>query len=223
MALLDYLIGKQQDPVKNSQQYFNQASDLYNPFIQHGNQAGDILRDKLSQITQDPNAYYNKLIEGYQPSRGFQLEKDEALQAAANTAAAGGRRGSPQDVLDQGMLAARLQKTDLQDYLNNILGIQKTGLEGQQNLYNQGLSAAGAQGGIYGTQGGLAALLSQQANQQRGGRLGALGGLTGGALGFVGSGFNPMGALAGYNLGSSLAGGNAQQLNPNDYREFLKK
>lgn len=183
MALLDFLIGKRQDPAEAAQPYFNKAEGLYNPFLQYGNEAADILRNQFSNMAQNPEDLYNKILGGYQQSEGFKQSRDEALQAAQNSAAASGRRGTPGDLLDQGKLAASLQSADMQNYLRNILGIQGTGLQGAQNLYAGGQNAANALGGIYGTQAGMASQGAIQANQDRLAPLQALAQAGGGVAG----------------------------------------
>jgi hypothetical protein len=64
-----------------------------------------------------------------------------ALGAASNTAAAGGRVGTIGDIKNQAGLENQLLGQDMQQWLDNVLGVKKTGLAGEQGLYNTGFGA----------------------------------------------------------------------------------
>lgn len=134
--------------------------EYYNPYIQKGNAAYDVMSGPLSQMASDPNAFLEALMQHYQPSQSYGLKRDEALRSAGNTAAAGGMRGSLSDIEKESRLTDSLLGDDMQQWLSNIMGIQGAGLQGEQHLYDTGYDATrnltGDLSNVYGTQGSLA-------------------------------------------------------------------
>ena len=147
----------------------NIAHETFDPYINLGQQAGGVAQGQFGQMAQDPMAFINKIMEGYNPSEGYKFQKDELSRAAANTAAAGGMAGTMQDTENQSKLVQGLLSEDMQNWLNNVLGTQKTGLEGETNMYNTGFNASNAMGSdimnALGTQGSLA--FQGQANKNQ--------------------------------------------------------
>ena len=188
MAIFDFLVGKKKDPTKESQPYFDKAMQGYQPYM-----------DVTQQLAQDPGAYLEQLMGGYHQTAGFQESQNEALRAAMSSSAAGGRTGTEEDMINQGMLSNRLTQEDMQKYLQNVSGLLGMGLSG-------GLQGAGGMAGIYGTQAGMGAQQAQETNKGRNSIFSTMGGLAGAAGGAYATG-TPQGALAGYNIGSG-AGSN---------------
>ena len=170
--LSDFFSGGK-NPADAAMPYLNQipgmAKGYYEPYINKGNEAYNIFNPELNQMTSDPAAFLEKLMKGYEPSRGYQLQRDEALKAAGNSAAAGGMRGSSNDISNEARIADTLQGEDMQKWLQNVLGIQTRGQEGEQSLYNQGYNASNALSSdlsnVLGTQASLA--FQGQANQNQ--------------------------------------------------------
>ena len=174
MSWLSRLMGSgQSNPANKAMPYLNQipgvAHQTYDPYIQRGQKAGDIAQGQFDQMSQDPMAFINKLMEGYKPSESYKFQQDELGRGMASTAAAGGMRGTPQDQEAQAKLTQGLLSGDMQQWLQNLLGAQATGLQGEQNMYNTGATASGAMGGdimnALGTQGSLA--FQGQANKNQ--------------------------------------------------------
>lgn len=179
------------NPADAAMPYINQIPGMekgyYDPYINRGNEASNTLSPQFNQMGTDPAAFLEKLMGKYEPSRGYQLQKDEALKSAGNTAAAGGMRGSLNDISNEARITDTLMGNDMQQWLQNVLGINKTGLEGLQHTADQGFNASGALAGdlsnVLGTQAGLA--FNGQANQNKSqsdllsGLMKALGGVAG--------------------------------------------
>lgn len=173
MSWLSNLFGLN-DPSKKAMPYMEQAKgqleqvpDIYkqyfNPYVQQGQSAYNTLNPITSQMATDPAAYLESLMKGYTPSRGYQLQKDEALKAAGATAAAGGRRGTTDDLMNEARIADMLQGQDMQQWLQNAMGIQGQGMAGQQHFYDTGYGASqNLAGGLAGNLGDLANLLQSQ-------------------------------------------------------------
>jgi hypothetical protein len=161
------------NPADAAMPYLNQipgmAKGYYEPYINKGNEAYNTFNPEINQMTSDPAAFLEKIMKGYEPSRGYQLQRDEQLKAAGNSAAAGGMRGSSNDISNEARIADTLQGEDMQKWLQNVLGIQKQGQTGEENLYNTGYNASNALSSdlsnVLGTQAGLA--FQGQANQNK--------------------------------------------------------
>ncbi len=183
MGFFDDLFGRgKSNPAHAAQPYLDQIPGVthgaYDPYINRGNAAGDILGEKYGQMSQDPMAFINAIMNGYKPSEGYQFKKDELGRAASNTAAAGGIRGTNQDQVNQEKIVNGLLGEDMQQWLQNVLGVNNVGLQGENNLYNTGFGASGALAGdlsnTLGTQGQLAFQGQSQKNQSLADILGSI-------------------------------------------------
>lgn len=201
------------NPFDKANEYFQQIPGIlqesYQPYMQQGQSAYNQYSPILNQMTQDPAAYLSQLMSGYEESPYYSNMRDEALKAASATAAAGGRRGTPQDMAQQAKLSAALTGEGMQNWLQNVFNLQNQGLQGQQHLYDVGYGAAGQYGSdmsnYLGQQGTLAYQKQLADNEKKQARknmlLKALTTIGGGALGSV---FGPAGIAAGAALGSKF-------------------
>ncbi|HTF30810.1 MAG TPA: hypothetical protein VK625_18275 [Flavitalea sp.] len=193
MSWLSNFVKGGKNPADAAMPYLNQIPGMgqqyYNPFIQQGQSAYQNMQGPLSQMTQDPAKFLEGIMGSYEPSKGFQLKRDEGLRAAGNTAAAGGMRGSLQDIEGESHLADSLMGEDMQQWLNNVMGIQGRGLSGQQDMYNKGFQASGSLadllGGNMNAQAGLAFQGQNQKNQNNNALFKALAQAFGGLGGFA--------------------------------------
>lgn len=179
------------NPADAAMPYLNQIPGMekgyYDPYIQHGNDAYKILNPQLSKMGSDPAAFLEGLMKNYEPSRGYQLKRDEMLKAAGNTAAAGGMRGSLSDISNEARISDTLMGDDMQQWLQNVLGIQKEGTQGLQHFFDTGFNATRGLtsdlANVLGTQAQLAFQGQANKNQSQGdlfsGLLKALGGIAG--------------------------------------------
>ncbi len=192
---------------------FNQQKGYLDPFIQRGNSAYDTFNPIYTNMAKDPAAFLESLMQNYEPSRGFGLKKDAMLKAAGNTAAPGGMRGSLQDIDQEAKLTDSLLGDDMQQWLQNVLGIQGTGLSGESHLYDTGFDATrglvdASRGlgdnlsNVLGTQAQLAFQGQREKNQRNSDTMSGIGKLAGGAIGAYFGG--PWGAAAGANIGGSF-------------------
>lgn len=192
--MLDFLtnaLGMGGNPANASRDYLSQISPMlhetYDPFIQRGEAAYPGLRDAYNPMMTNPTGYLDQLMKQYKPSQGYNLMRDEGLRAAGNTAAAGGMRGSLGDIQSQARLTDSLMGQDMQQWLNNVMGIQNTGLQGNQGFYNTGYNAASSLGSdlsnVLGTQAQLEFQGAANQNQNKSDLLSALLGAGGAAAG----------------------------------------
>lgn len=173
MGFLSGLLGKSKNPADAAQPYLQQIAPMaqqnLNPYIQQGNQAGQTAFNQYNTMTQDPTAFLNDLFANYSMSEGFKNKRNEALRTSSDAARSGGYAGTFADQKMQAELADSLASQDMQQWLNNVLGIYGTGLEGLQGFQNQGFGAStdltNILGTTLGTQGGLAFQGQAQKNQ----------------------------------------------------------
>lgn len=162
MSILSNFLKGGKNPADAAMPYISQipgvAHQAFDPYIQQGQQAYGTLNPIFEQMSADPSGFLNRLLESYEPSKSYQLRRDEALRAAGNTAAAGGTRGSIQDIEGETSLTDRLLGEDMQSWLNNVLGIQGRGLQGESGFYQTGFESA------KGLESDLANALAQQGN-----------------------------------------------------------
>lgn len=181
---------------KNVDQYLDQIPGIgkqyYEPFVNRGNEAQGQASEAYSRMLQDPTSFVDQIMASYQPSKGYDFKKKNAINAAQNSAAAGGFSGTYNDQMQQSELANGLLSQDMQQYLQNILGVQGTGLAGQQHVGDMGFQASGSLadylGNALGARAGLSFQQGQQANQNQAGTTGMLTGLLGQGIGMLGSG-----------------------------------
>lgn len=134
------------NPATSGQSYLDKVPgyvDTYmQPYINMGQTAGGIAQGQYSQMASDPSAYYNNIYSSYEPSDYYQYQSDQLGQEQANTAAAGGFSGTTNDQNSQMTTQNALLNNDWNQYLNSVLGIQNTGLAGEQAMYNTGFDAS---------------------------------------------------------------------------------
>jgi hypothetical protein len=162
------------------------------PYINRGNAAYDVFAPQYSKMGANPAEFLSGLQAKYQESPWEKIKRNEAMQAAASTANAGGYRGNIGDIINQGRLSERLQGAGMQDWLAQVLGIQGAGLNGLQNTYNQGAEAsrslAGDWANVLGTKSQLAYNGANQRNQNLTNLFSMIGSLGGAGLGAWGGG-----------------------------------
>jgi hypothetical protein len=209
-ALTEKLFPKQKDPSEAAMPFLEKIPGMlqeqYGPYQQQGQDAYGQMNPVLNQMTSDPAAFLESLGKNYQQSPGYNFKRDEMLKAAGNSAASGGMAGSLSDIQNQGRLAEMLAGDDYQQWLQNAMGVQGMGLQGQQGLYNTGFNAssnmAGDLSNVLGSQSSLA--FQGQANKNKSQADIAKALMT--ALGAVGGGIagGPGGAMAGAKFGGQI-------------------
>lgn len=161
------------NPADAAMPYLNQIPGMekqyYDPFINYGKEAANTLAPQYNQMSSNPAEFLEGLMKDYEPSRSYQLKNEEALRAAGNTAAAGGMRGSLNDIKNSSRISDALLGQDMQQWLQNVFGIQQQGQQGLGHQFDTGYDASKSLSGdlsnILGTQGQLA--FQGQANQNR--------------------------------------------------------
>ncbi len=174
-----------QDAMDQYQQYFNQGQQAEQPYQQAGNQAiGDYQTWLKGQ--QNPSGFINNLMGQYQESPYAKYMQQQSMNGAENMASASGLMGSTPLMQQMQQNASNISSQDMNQWLQNALGINTQYGQGQNNLIQTGANSANALANMnmqMGQQMGQAAY-GQQAgkNQDFWGALGGIGSLIGSFL-----------------------------------------
>lgn len=203
------LMGDQKNPADAAMPYLDQAGSSMKkyaqPYINRGDEFSDPLMQKYQSMMDDPAAFLQSLMGGYEESDWYNQMLESGGTGADAAAAAGGYKGTTQDIRGQADMRRSLKGEDMQRYMNNLMGIQDKGVTGGQGFYDTGYKASSGLSSdlsnLYGTQGSLAFQGQREDNQRQQDMMKALMQLMGGAAG------GAMGGPAGAAAGSSAAGG----------------
>lgn len=208
MGLAGSLIGgkNKNNPANAAMQHLDRlpgyANENYNPFIGAGREIETKLRPQYEQMAYNPADVLGGFQGQYTDSPGYKYMLDKLNKGAHNTAAASGFLGTNEDVRNRSEMHAGLLDNYMQQYLNNIFGIQNTGLGGLEKRSDRGFAASGALadylGGYGGAAGAYSAYGKSHQNQGRQDTWNSLSnlinvGMRSGMGGGVGGGFNPGG------------------------------
>lgn len=163
-------------------QYGNAGRDAQMPYYNAGQGAmGDY--QKWLQGQQDPSGFINNLMGQYKESPYAQYEQQQSLRAGQNAASASGLMGSTPMMQQLQQNAGNIASQDQNQWLQNVLGINKQYGEGQQDMMHGGQNAANSLTNLYGQMGdrmGQAAYGRQAGKQQDfWNTLGGIGGMIG--------------------------------------------
>jgi hypothetical protein len=206
---------RSQDPAKQAMPYLNQAEGMYkenlNPYIEQGKTAFNNTQPTYDQMSQNPSQFYDNLFSKYSETEGFKRSRQNALDAARNSAAAGGFAGTPYDQEQQARLANDLSQENYQQYFNNIRDVQNTGFGGQEKAIERGYGAnqdlTSLLSQLLGSKAGMSFQGASQNNQNRSNFMRMLAQALGAAGGAAVGG--PTGATIGANIGGNVTNGGA--------------
>jgi hypothetical protein len=139
-------MSRYKNPADAAMPYLEQVPDTvtpyYTPYRQMGMGAAALSFPQYGRMSVDPEGYYADIMGGYTESPGAQYQQQQLQKSMSGTSAAGGYTGTPYDQQQQAEQIQGIISRDQQQYLNNILGIQKTGLGGEQHFFDVGYSAS---------------------------------------------------------------------------------
>lgn len=130
-----------QKAMEQYQNYGNQGQATQQPFLDAGKGAiGDFQNWLSSQ--KNPSEFINNLMGQYQQSPYEQYQQQQSLRAGKNSASASGLSGSTplMDFLQQN--SQDISSKDMNQWLQNVLGINTQYGEGEKNLMSGGQSSA---------------------------------------------------------------------------------
>lgn len=149
MNFLDFLTGgSQTNPAEAAAPYLDKIPDVgkqyLDPYIQRGQESGDILADEYGSLINDPTALINKIMQGYGGSSMQTQTQNDAMRAMNNQAAAGGTLGSIPSMIDMGRVSGDISNRYQQDFLKQALGLYDTGLSGESHFNDIGADSSKA-------------------------------------------------------------------------------
>lgn len=146
------------------QNWANKAQGVQNPFLQAGTNAIGNYQNWL-QGQQNPSQFINGLMGQYQESPWAKYQQQQAMRIANNMGSASGLTGSTPLQLQGQQNASNISSQDMNQWLQNVLGINTQYGNGQQNLMQGGQNSANALTNLYGTEAGDMGKLAYQQNQ----------------------------------------------------------
>ncbi len=153
------------------QDRLNQISGVgkqyYEPYIGQGQEAGNRANQEYSNMLDDPSGLINAIMQSYQPSTGYQFKEDRLKRSAANTSAAGGFAGTQYDADNQTALVNSLLSEDMQQYLQNVMGVHGQGLAGKELVAGRGYDASSSLADFLGSNMGQQAGVDYRFGQDR--------------------------------------------------------
>jgi hypothetical protein len=199
MAFLDELFGGgQQAGFEDIERGAGQSQDLIRQFLQQGlgfldpfQKAGVGALGQFQQelgARQDPTAFLNRIMGQFQESPGAKFQQQQGLEAAKSAAQAAGTLGSGAQQRALTQFGQGVSSQDMQQYLQNVLGIGQQRMGGLQSLIGGGQQAAGQEAGLTEQAGSQLAQLQQLMSMAQAGESEAGAGGLARLLGFGGRG-----------------------------------
>lgn len=153
--------------------YASQGHEAYNRLLDmYGNTSTtnpQQFPDEYRQMSRNPMEFVDKLMKGYEPSRGYQYQQDKMLGATRNSAASGGFAGTKYDQDQQADLVKNLLSSDMGQYLERMLQTQGQGLAGEERrLSNLGQTLGNRTNQGFNASSDLANILGSNSTQQAG-------------------------------------------------------
>lgn len=141
--------GKPYDAAMNQyQDWANKAQKAQNPFLQAGQGAIGNFQNWLSTM-QNPSGFINNLMGQYQQSPWAKYQQQQAMRAGTNAASASGLTGSTPFAQQLQQTSANISNEDMQNWLQNVLGINTQYGAGNQSLIDTGANAANSLTSLY--------------------------------------------------------------------------
>lgn len=123
------------------QKYYGQAQGYQNPFYNAGTQAIPQYQNWVNTM-KDPSSFINNLMGHYQESPWAQYQQQQAQRANTNMASASGLIGSTPWQLQGQQNAQNISSQDMNQWLQNVLGINTQYGAGLGNQVGIGQNAA---------------------------------------------------------------------------------
>lgn len=142
--------GQPYQAAMNQFQNWNQkAANVQNPFLQAGQGAIGNYQNWLHTM-QNPAAFQNQLMNQYQESPYAKFQQQQAMRSAQNAGSASGMLGSSPLTMQEQQNASNISAGDMNNWMQNALGINTQYGQGQANMMGMGQNAANALTGLYG-------------------------------------------------------------------------
>ncbi len=134
------------------QKWADKSQAVQNPFLNAGKNAIGGFQDWLKSM-QDPSSFINNLMGKYNESPWAKFQQQQAMRAGTNAASASGMTGSTPFAQALQQNASNISSQDLNQWLQNVLGINTQFGSGQKSLVDTGQTSANALTNMYGNTG----------------------------------------------------------------------
>lgn len=152
-GLLSGLFGDSGDPYKQAMDQYRQwgkkVEGVQNPFLNAGQGAIGDFQGWLKGMS-DPSGFINGLMKNYQESPYAHYLQQQGQRAGINAASASGLIGSTPFLQQMQQNAENISSADMNQWLQNVLGINTQYGQGEQNLVNMGQNSANVLSNFYG-------------------------------------------------------------------------
>lgn len=144
-GILGGLFGNSGEPYNKAMdqygQFINQGKATENPFYSAGTGAIPQYQQWLKGM-QDPSSFINNLMGKYQESPWAKYQQQQAVRSAQNMGSQSGLTGSTPMTQFAEQNAQNISSQDMNQWLQNVLGINKQYGAGQEGLIGNGQNSA---------------------------------------------------------------------------------
>lgn len=137
--------------------YKDEMSGNLNPYMTAGQGAIGTYQNALNKMA-NPTDFMNNIMNQYQQSPWAKFQTDQGIKAANNAASASGMLGSGAEQKELAEFAQGISSKDMQQFLQNALGINNQYLGGYGHIMDNGLGANSIYGSFLGN------LMNSQSN-----------------------------------------------------------
>jgi len=134
--------------MKEYEEWAKKAAATQNPYLEAGNRGLGNYEDWL-QSQKDPTAFINNIMNDYNESPYANYLQQQSLRAGQNAASAAGLMGSTPLFQQLQQNSNQIASGDMNQWLQNVLGINTQYGQGQHNLVQGGQQAANALTNLY--------------------------------------------------------------------------
>lgn len=115
------------------------AANTYNQMFNEYANPNNVYPQEYTQMAQNPMGFVENIMRNYEPSTGYRYKEGRMRQAMRNSAASGGFAGTELDRNEQADAIRGMLGEDMQQFIQNILGVQGSGLSGRERGMERGL------------------------------------------------------------------------------------
>ena len=123
------------------QKYMQMGQGVQQPYLDAGKEGLGNYQEWLNK-QKDPSGFINGLMGNYQESPYAHMLQQQAMNAGNNSASAGGLMGSSALMQQQQQNAGQIASGDMNQWLQNVLGINTQYGQGENNLMQGGQNSA---------------------------------------------------------------------------------
>jgi|ERR1700684_4082007 len=129
------------DAMKQYSKYFNKGAEYQQPFFDAGKGAIPDFQEWLKGMS-DPSEFINNLMGNYKESDYSKYLQDQSMKAGNNAASANGLAGSTPFLQQIQENSGNIASKDMNQWLQNVLGINSEYGGGLNNLMGMGQNSA---------------------------------------------------------------------------------